>query len=109
MPREYQFPFELRHLIYFREVARQLHFRKAAESLAIAQPALSRAIAQLETALETELFIRNRRGVELRPAGRLLLDRIEPLLRALGGISTELHALAGGQIGHLRVAFTGLA
>ena len=36
MPREYQFPFELRHLIYFQEVARQLHFRKAAETLAVA-------------------------------------------------------------------------
>ncbi|MES2696753.1 MAG: LysR family transcriptional regulator, partial [Verrucomicrobiota bacterium] len=51
MPREFQFPFELRHLVYFREVARQLHFRKASEALAIAQPALSRAIAQLEAAL----------------------------------------------------------
>src|SRR4051812_16107296 len=109
MPREYQFPFELRHLVYFREVARQLHFRRAAEALAIAQPALSRAIIQLESALETELFARNRRGVELQPAGRLLLERIEPLLRALGDIPAELHALAGGQIGNLRVAFTGLA
>ena len=36
MPREYQFNFELRHLVYFLEVARQLHFRKAAETLAIA-------------------------------------------------------------------------
>ena len=36
MPREYQFPFELRHLVYFHEVARQLHFRKAAEVLAVA-------------------------------------------------------------------------
>ncbi len=51
MPREYQYPFELRHLVYFREVARRLHFRKAAEALAIAQPALSRQIAQLEAAL----------------------------------------------------------
>ena len=51
MPREYQFPFELRHLVYFREVARQLHFRRAAEALAVAQPALSRQIAQLEAAL----------------------------------------------------------
>lgn len=109
MPREYQLPFELRHLIYFREVARQLHFRKAAESLAVAQPALSRAIAQLETALDADLLNRTRRGVEITPAGRLLLERIEPILRGLAAIPPELHALSSGQIGHIRVAFTGLA
>ena len=109
MPREYQFPFELRHLVYFREVARQLHFRKAAETLAIAQPALSRAIAQLEAALDSDLLNRTRRGVEVTPAGRLLLERIEPLLRGLAAIAPDLAALAGGQVGHLRVAFTGLA
>jgi DNA-binding transcriptional LysR family regulator len=109
MPREYQFPFELRHLVYFREVARQLHFRKAAETLAIAQPALSRAIAQLETALDADLLNRTRRGVEVTPAGKLLLERLEPLLRSLAAIPVELQALAGGQVGHVRVAFTGLA
>lgn len=109
MPREYQYPFELRHLVYFREVARQLHFRKAAETLAIAQPALSRAIARLETALAADLLNRTRRGVEITPAGKLLLERIEPLLRSLAAIPAELQALAGGQVGHLRVAFTGLA
>ena len=109
MPREYQYPFELRHLVYFREVARQLHFRKAAESLAIAQPALSRAVAQLEAALDADLLNRTRRGVEVTPAGRLLLERIEPLLRSLAAIPDELRAAAGGEIGHLRVAFTGLA
>lgn len=109
MPREYQYPFELRHLIYFREVARQLHFRKAAETLAIAQPALSRAIAQLEAALHAELFHRTRRGVEITPAGKLLLERIEPLLRSLAALPAELRALAGGQVGHVRVGFTGLA
>lgn len=109
MPREYQYPFELRHLIYFREVARQLHFRKAAATLAIAQPALSRAIAQLEAALDSDLLNRTRRGVEITPAGKLLLERIQPLLRSLAAIPAELHALAGGQVGHVRVAFTGLA
>ncbi|MDO8542815.1 MAG: LysR family transcriptional regulator [Opitutaceae bacterium] len=109
MPREYQLPFELRHLIYFREVARQLHFRKAAEALSIAQPALSRAVAQLEAALGADLLNRTRRGVEITPAGSLLLERIEPILRALGAIPAELQALAGGQVGHLRVGFTGLA
>ncbi len=109
MPREYQYPFELRHLVYFREVARQLHFRKSAETLAVAQPALSRAIAQLERALNARLFNRTRRGVELTPAGQLLLERIEPLLRALAGVPAEVHALSSGQVGHIRVAFTGLA
>jgi len=109
MPREYQFPFELRHLVYFREVARQLHFRKAAETLAIAQPALSRAIAQLETALDADLLNRTRRGVDVTPAGKLLLERCEPLLRSLAAIPADLQALAGGQVGHVRVAFTGLA
>ncbi|MBI5766228.1 MAG: LysR family transcriptional regulator [Verrucomicrobia bacterium] len=109
MPAEYQFPFELRHLVYFREVARQLHFRRAAETLAVAQPALSRAIAQLETALDADLLNRTRRGVEITPAGRMLLDRLEPLLRQLHAIPAELHALAGGQVGHVRIAFTGLA
>lgn len=109
MPREYQFAFDLRHLIYFREVARQLHFRKAAAALAMAQPALSRAIAQLEAGLDADLLNRTRRGVELTPAGRLLLERIEPVLRALATIPSDLQALAGGQVGQLRVAFTGLA
>src|SRR5476649_149224 len=109
MPREYQFPFELRHLVYFHEVARQLHFRKAAEALALAQPALSRQIAQLEARLGVALFIRSRRRVELTPAGRLLAERVEPVLRTLSGMTTELEAVAGGETGHLRVAFTGLA
>lgn len=109
MPREYQFPFELRHLIYFREVARTLHFRRAAESLAVAQPALSRQVASLERSLGASLFTRTRRRVELTPAGRLLLEKTEPMLRSLAGMQREIQALAEGSIGHVRVAFTGLA
>ena len=109
MPREYQYPFELRHLVYFREVARQLHFRKAAESLAVAQPALSRSVAQLEKELGVDLLNRTRRRVELTPAGRALLERIEPLLRALAAVPEDIRALAGGQAGQVKVAFTGLA
>ncbi len=109
MPREYQYPFELRHLVYFREVARQLHFRKAAESLAVAQPALSRSIAQLEKTMGVDLLNRTRRRVELTTAGRAFLERIEPLLRGLAAVPADIQALAGGQAGQVRVAFTGLA
>ncbi len=109
MPREYQFPFELRHLVYFHEVARHLHFRKAAESLALAQPALSRQIAQLEKALGAPLFVRSRRRVDLTPAGRVLAERVEPLLRLLNRMPRDVRAVADGEVGHVRVAFTGLA
>jgi DNA-binding transcriptional LysR family regulator len=109
MPREYQYPFELRHLVYFREVARQLHFRKAAEALAIAQPALSRSVAQLESSLGVDLLNRTQRRVELTAAGKAFLERIEPVLRALALVPGDIQALAGGQAGQVRVAFTGLA
>jgi DNA-binding transcriptional LysR family regulator len=109
MPREYQYNFEVRHLVYFREVARHLHFRKAADALAVAQPALSRQIAQLEAALGAPLFVRSRRRVELTAAGRLLAERVEPLLRAMAGVPAELRSLAQGRTGRVRVAFTGLA
>ncbi len=109
MPREYQFDFELRHLVYFREVAKTLHFRQAAEALALAQPALSRQIAQLESALGVKLFIRSRRKVELTPAGVALVARVDPLLRGLVAIPAELKALIEGQTGQVRVGFTGLA
>jgi DNA-binding transcriptional LysR family regulator len=109
MPREYQFSYELRHLVYFREVARTLHFRKAAEALAVAQPALSRQIAQLELALGAALFIRSRRKVELTAAGRALAERVEPILRGLAALPGELRALAEGETGRVQVGFTGLA
>jgi len=109
MPREYQYPFELRHLVYFREVARRLHFRKAAEALAIAQPALSRQIAQLEEALGVRLLNRSSRKVELTPAGAALLARAEPILAALQQVPADMKAVAEGRVGRLRVSFTGLA
>ncbi len=110
MPQEYQYPFELRHLVTFREVARTLHFRKAAEAMAIAQPALSRQIAQLESALGVRLFNRSSRKVELTPAGAALAERLEPILSELArACRPDMKAVSEGQVGRLRVAFTGLA
>lgn len=109
MPCEYQYGFELRHLVYFQAVARQLHFRRAAEALGVAQPSLSRQITQLEAALGVRLLQRSKRRVELTPAGTVLLERIEPLLQTLRRVPDELRPIARGESGIIRIAYTGLA
>jgi DNA-binding transcriptional LysR family regulator len=71
---------DLRKLRYFVAVAEQLHYGRAAEVLHIAQPVLSRQIRALEDELKAQLFVRDKRGTELTPAGRQLLADAGPLL-----------------------------
>ena len=71
---------DLRLLTYFVAVAEELHFGRAAARLHIAQPSLSIQIRKLEHTLDTPLFVRTSRHVELTSAGQLLLDGSRKLL-----------------------------
>jgi LysR family hydrogen peroxide-inducible transcriptional activator len=67
------------------------NFRRAAERCHVSQPSLSAQVAEVERALGTPLFDRDRRQVVPTPAGAALLERIRALLLS----ADELAAAAG--------------
>ncbi|GLY91524.1 LysR family transcriptional regulator [Actinoallomurus iriomotensis] len=71
---------ELRSLRYFLAVAEERHVGRAAQRLHMTQPPLSRAIRQLENDLGCVLFERTPRGVDLTPAGAVMLREARAVL-----------------------------
>src|SRR5882757_6421890 len=69
-----------RDLRYFVAVAEELHFTRAAERLFVSQPALSKQVRALERQLGAPLFLRDRQGVSLTPAGAALLPHARRVL-----------------------------
>ena len=74
-------PFSLRQLQYAVAVADARSFSEAAWRCRVSQPSLSAQIAQLEDALGTRLFERDRRRVLLTPAGERIVERARVVLR----------------------------
>jgi DNA-binding transcriptional LysR family regulator len=88
-----------RQLRAFLALAEQRSFTRAAEALHLSQPAFSALIRSLEEALDTRLFDRSTRSVELTAEGRLFENSAHQLLGdfgvALGTLRDHLQLRTG--------------
>lgn len=98
---------DLRQLRYFLAVAEELSFTRAAERLHISQPPLSQQIAHLEVALDTKLFTRTSRRVELTAAGQELQVQARALLDQAERAVQQVKAVGAGRSGKIEIGATG--
>jgi DNA-binding transcriptional LysR family regulator len=89
---------ELRHLRYLVAVADAGTFTHAAQRIFIAQPTLSQQIRQLEKMVGTPLLQRRHDGIQLTPAGKVLLEEARTVLSLLDhGVSRSRQAAGLGR------------
>ena len=94
---------ELRQLEHFLAVAEEGHFTRAARRCRMSQSALSASIRSLERELDSRLFLRTTRTVELTEAGRVLVEEARRTLRAAASARESVLAVRGLLRGSLRV------
>jgi len=85
----------------FYETACHASFSTAARHLYISQSAISQCIHQLEQDLNTQLFVRSRRGVTLTKEGELLFQKVENAILSIEQGETllaRLHHLDSGSL-----------
>lgn len=96
----------LRHLIFFRELAHTQHMAQAAENLGISQPSLSYAIKKLEAELNVPLFEPDGRNIKLTPLGKTYLKYINESLNSLNNGNQLIKQLINPDEGHVSLGFT---
>jgi DNA-binding transcriptional LysR family regulator len=94
---------ELRQLRYFVAVAEDRHFGRAAARLQIAQPGLSQQIKRLERLIGVQLFVRDKRHVDLTPAGEVLLEHARIAIEMTDRAVANTRAVGQGKTDMLKV------
>lgn len=87
----------------FHAVAKAGNISKAAKELYISQPAISKSISKLEDSLNTTLFTRNSRGVQLTEEGRILFEHTRNAFEELSMGEQELRRIREFHMGHIRI------
>ena len=93
-------------LRYVKEVARLGSVRKAAQVLNVASSAINRQIIKVEQELGVKLFDRLPGGMQLTPAGEMLLRHVRDTLYDYDRLLSEIDSLRGIRTGHVRIVAT---
>jgi DNA-binding transcriptional LysR family regulator len=94
---------DLRQMEYFLAVAEEQQFTRAASLRRVSQSGLSASIRTLEEELDTVLFTRTTRNVELTDAGRALVPHARSMLAQAAAGRDAVEAMRGEVLGTLRV------
>lgn len=78
-------------------------FTKAGELLGLTQSAISHAIASLEAEFNITLLSRNRPGITLTEAGKMLLRHIKEINKNIEQIQQEIAAINGLELGNIKI------
>lgn len=94
---------DIRTLSYFVTVAEELNITRAATKLCISQPPLSAQIHSLEKELNTTLFIRGKRSLQLTESGKLLYRHAKEILLLVNKAKNEVKAMNDGMSGTIYI------
>ena len=94
---------DFKSLTYFVTVAEELNITRAAEKLCMSQPPLSNQIKALEEELDTTLFIRGGRHLQLTDAGKLYYRHAKEILALAGKAASEVKSMGKGMTGKLSI------
>lgn len=91
----------------FLDLAESLNFSRTAQNMNITQSAVSQSISSLERYLNTKLFYRSRKEVNLTPAGQLFYQGMQPLITQFNKAVTHAREVAQSVNTLLTIGFSG--
>ena len=96
---------DIRQMQRFVTVAEYRSFRRAAAYLRISQPPLSVSIRNLEDEIGVQLFLRDRKRVELTKAGEIFLERARLILSQVDDSIRLAQSVKEGLRGQISIGF----
>jgi DNA-binding transcriptional LysR family regulator len=94
---------DVQQIKYFLALADELHFWRTSEKVFVTQSALSRHIKALEEELGVKLFERDKRNVELTPAGEFLKQEFARVSEDIDSAIRRARQIASGDVGTVRI------